>query len=110
MVVDINEIERCLRYFKAINDANLDDIVWMRGEDTLRPTPEQLQEFALIGLSNRDFPSVVGWIPEGVGVRVSTLVITAAPNAIGQGSAACGASPAPTGCASNGTNNERTNK
>jgi hypothetical protein len=31
-------------------------------------------------------------------------------NAIGQGGAACGASPAPTGCASNGTNNERTEK
>jgi len=30
--------------------------------------------------------------------------------AIGQGSAACGASPAPTGCAANGTNNERTEK
>jgi hypothetical protein len=32
------------------------------------------------------------------------------PNTIGQGSAACGASPAPTGCAANGTNNERTEK
>ena len=32
------------------------------------------------------------------------------PNAIGQGSAACGASPAPKGCAANGTNNERTEK
>lgn len=31
-------------------------------------------------------------------------------NATGQGSAACGASPAPTGCAANGTNNERTDK
>ena len=31
-------------------------------------------------------------------------------NAIGQGSAACGASPAPTGCAANGTNDERTDK
>ena len=28
----------------------------------------------------------------------------------GQGSAACGAYPAPTGCASSGTNNERTDK
>ena len=31
-------------------------------------------------------------------------------NAIGQGKAACGASPAPEGCAANGTNNERTDK
>lgn len=37
-------------------------------------------------------------------------VATLTHNAIGQGSAACGASPAPTGCASNGTNNERTEK
>ena len=32
------------------------------------------------------------------------------PNAIGQGSAACGASPAPTGCASSGNYKERTSK
>lgn len=39
MVVDINEIERCLRYFKAINAENLEDIVWMRGEEKLTPEP-----------------------------------------------------------------------
>ena len=34
-----------------------------------------------------------------------------APNALGQGSAACGASPAPTSCAANSTtNDERTEK
>lgn len=38
------------------------------------------------------------------------LVGRKTPNAIGQGSAACGASTAPTGCASSGTNNERTDK
>ena len=32
------------------------------------------------------------------------------PNAIGQRGAACGASAAPTGCASNGNYNERTDK
>ena len=32
------------------------------------------------------------------------------PNNQVQRDAACGASPAPTGCASNGTNNERTDK
>lgn len=80
MVVDINEIERCLRYFKAINDTNLDDIVWVRGDEVLQPTTEQLEEYKFIGLSNRDFPSVAGWMPEDIGIRVATMVITKTPN------------------------------
>ena len=31
LIVDIMEIERVLRYFKTINKADLDEIVWMRG-------------------------------------------------------------------------------
>ena len=37
-------------------------------------------------------------------------IIRMRSNVIGQGSAACGASPAPTGCASNGNYEERTDK
>lgn len=80
MVVDINEIERCLRYFKEINAENLEDIVWMRGDDRLTPAPEVLEEYRFIGLSNRDSPSVAGWLPDDIGVRVSTITLTKAPN------------------------------
>ena len=43
-----------------------------------------------------------GWL---CGIELDEAVdyaMTLTPNALGQGSAACGASPAPTGCASNG--------
>lgn len=81
MIVDINELERCLRYFKAINDAPLEDIVWMRGDEMLTPSEDDLDNYAFIGLSNRDFPAVAGWLPEDIGVRVTSLVLTKAPNA-----------------------------
>lgn len=92
VIVDVNEIERCLRYFKAINDADLDDIVWMRGNEQLHADPTALEEFSFTGLSNRDFPAVAGWMPEGVGIRVVGLVITKAPNAkvSGAGTASAG--------------------
>ena len=73
MIVDILEIERVLRYFKTINKADLDDIVWMRGEERMTPSAEQLEGFKYIGLSNRDFPSVIGWMPDDIGIRVTTM-------------------------------------
>lgn len=72
-VVDITEIERCLRYFKLINNTELDDIVWMRGDDVLVPTPEEQKEFLSIGLSNRDFPSVMGWMPDDIGIQITKI-------------------------------------
>lgn len=81
MVVDINEIERCLRYFKAINAEDLEDIIWMRGNEKLTPDPDVLDEYRFIGLSNRDFPGVAGWFPDDIGIRVATMRLTKAPNA-----------------------------
>jgi hypothetical protein len=88
MIVDVNEIERCLRYFKAINDAPLEEIVWMRGDEQLHADPAELQEHAFTGLSNRDFPAVAGWLPDGIGIRVATMVLTTSPNAAVSGRAA----------------------
>lgn len=76
MIVDINEIERCLRYFNEINEANLEDIIWMRGDETLQVLPEQLKAFKFMGLSNRDFPSVAGWMPDDAGIRVAKIEMT----------------------------------
>lgn len=76
MIVDVNEIERCLRFFKSINEADLDKIVWVRGDEQLLPDPEQLEEYKFIGLSNRDFPAVMGWLPDDVGIRISTIVLS----------------------------------
>lgn len=76
MIVDINEIERCLRFFQFINEANIEDIIWMRGDETLQVSPERLKAFKFMGLSNRDFPSVTGWMPDDVGIRVATIEMT----------------------------------
>jgi hypothetical protein len=77
--VDILELERCLRYFKQINNTPLEEIVWMRGEELLTPEPGALEEFAFIGLSNRDFPSIAGWLPPDIGIKVTTLTISKPP-------------------------------
>lgn len=76
MVVDINEIERCLRFFKEINEANIEEIVWKRGDETLQVEPEELEDFKYMGLSNRDFPSIAGWLPDDVGIRAIVLKMT----------------------------------
>jgi hypothetical protein len=76
MIVDINEIEKCLRYFKAINSADIDDIVWMRGEERMLPDTEVLNEYKYTGLSNRDFPSICGWFPDDIGIRVTVMKIS----------------------------------
>ena len=76
MIVNVDEIERCLRYFKEINNADLDEIVWMRHGDQIVPDPALIKEFRFIGLSNRDFPSVAGWMPDDVGIRVSVMSFT----------------------------------
>ena len=80
MIVDINEIERCLRYFNKINEATLTEIIWMRGKEPLTPEPFQLEEYQFMGLNNQSFPEVIGWMPDDIGIRVSTMVITKAPN------------------------------
>ena len=66
MVVDIKQIEQCLRYFKAINELPLQDIIWMRGTELLTPNKKEVEEYKFIGLSNRDFPSVAGWMPDDI--------------------------------------------
>jgi len=78
VIVDIKEIERVLRYFKTINNAELGDIVWMRGDERLTPTPEQIEDYNFMGLSNRDFPAVIGWMPDDIGPRVTTMTFTRA--------------------------------
>jgi hypothetical protein len=77
MKVDVNELERCLRYLKEINNAALEDIVWMRGDTPLSVDPDALWSFSFVGLSNRDFPSYVGWMPDGVGIRIVTMTASA---------------------------------
>lgn len=75
-VIKVEDVERVLRFFKEINTTPLEDIVWTRGGVELEVTQEQLDEYNFTGLSNRDFPSVMGWLPEDVGIQVATLVLT----------------------------------
>ena len=55
-VVDIREVERCQRYLRSINDAPLENITWMRDGQIVEYTPEQIEHWKFIGLSNKDFP------------------------------------------------------
>jgi hypothetical protein len=76
MDVDIKELEECMRFLQKINKSNIYDIVWRRGSEVLKPTKEQLDGFSFMGLSNKDFPSVMGWMPDGLGIRVSTITLS----------------------------------
>lgn len=85
MKVDIREIERCLRYFKTINNTDFHKLSWFDGDKPLTVTKEQADEFNYMGLSNRDFPSVIGWMPDDVGIRVTTMTMTRATPPIDEG-------------------------
>jgi len=76
MIVDINALEEVLRYLKAINKEKLEDIVWMKGNEPLTVTKEQLEEFHFMGLSNRDLPSIIGWFPDDIGIKVTTMTFS----------------------------------
>lgn len=75
MIVDINKIEECLRYFKSINETPIEDIIWVKGDETIYADKEALEEFQFIGLSNKDFPSVMDWLPDDVGIKISSLLL-----------------------------------
>lgn len=56
MIVDLNELDRCFDYIKSINDANIEKIVWKRGDKKIEVTASQIHEFKFIGLNNVNFP------------------------------------------------------
>ena len=58
MIVDLNELDKYFSYVKAINDADLKDIVWKRGDKQIETTLEQCNEYKFIGLTNAYFPWV----------------------------------------------------
>lgn len=64
MIVDIAEIERYLQFFRVINAADIEQIVWVRGDEVLTPDPVAIEDHKFSGLSNRDFPRAVGGIPD----------------------------------------------
>jgi hypothetical protein len=73
--VDLDELERCMRYFKGINSVDLCDIEWVKGDTSITPTQEDLDEFSFIGFSNRDFPSYMGWVPDDVGIKFTSILL-----------------------------------
>ena len=64
LVVDVGELEECLRFLKKINSAELRDIIWMRGDQQLIPDPQDIEQYKFYGLSNRYYPESAGWIQE----------------------------------------------
>ncbi len=73
LYIDVEEVGRCLCFFQKINRADLEDIAWMRDGKELVVDKKLTEQFALIGLSNRDFPSFAGWLPEGLGLEISVM-------------------------------------
>lgn len=75
MKVDLEELERCIRYFKSINSVDLSTIEWVKGGVTITPTQEDLDEFSFIGFSNKEFPSYMGWMPDDVGIKLTSILL-----------------------------------
>lgn len=60
MIVQVDEIERVNLYLESINNAELEEIVWMRGYEKINVTNEQINQYKYTGLRNSDFPFIVG--------------------------------------------------
>ena len=73
IVVDVRAIERVLMFFKSINNTDLEDITWVMDDEVLSPSKEDIENFKFMGLSNRDFPSIMGWFNEDVGIKIATM-------------------------------------
>jgi predicted negative regulator of RcsB-dependent stress response len=56
--VDLNELERALNYLKTINQHELKNIEWWRGDVEVKPSDKLIEEFRFTGLSNVDFAEV----------------------------------------------------
>lgn len=59
MIVQVDEIERVNLYLESINNAELEEIVWMRGYEKINVTNEQINQYKYTGLRNSDFPFIV---------------------------------------------------
>lgn len=58
MIIDLDELDRCLNYIKHVNNVDLEDIVWKRGDKKIETTLQQCCDFKFIGLNNAYFPWV----------------------------------------------------
>lgn len=76
MKVDLEELERCMRYFESINSVDLSTIEWTQGDVTITPSQEDLEEFSFIGFSNKEFPSYMGWMPDDIGIKFTSILLT----------------------------------
>lgn len=55
-VVSLEELERVRAFLQAINQTPLENIAWTRKGVAQIYTPEQIERWKFIGLSNKDFP------------------------------------------------------
>jgi hypothetical protein len=54
MIVDLDYINACKKAFAKINAENIDDITFISNGETITLTPEQIENFKLMGLNNTD--------------------------------------------------------
>ncbi len=55
MKVQLEELEKVLDYLGKINKTPLEEITWIKNNEIVRPTQEQLKQWKYTGLNNRDF-------------------------------------------------------
>lgn len=70
MRVDLEKLLEIKAYFKTIEDQDINEIEWYKDGEKLEVDSDQLEEFRFMGLNNRNFPEIVGWID---GIKVTTL-------------------------------------
>lgn len=74
MIVNLEEFDSMMRYRRIINQTDLDDIQWMRNGEEIKVTPDILEEWKFIGLSNVDFPRYNDM--SEYGPKVASLICT----------------------------------
>jgi hypothetical protein len=64
LIVDLDELDRVRAYLKTINDADLAEIKWVRGGQTVHIHPLSVEDWKFCGLNNVDFYGIgelLGW-------------------------------------------------
>ncbi len=62
ITVDLVEFNHHLEYFKKIESVDIEEIAWFERGLELKIYPEKVKDFKFMGLNNRNFPEIAGWL------------------------------------------------
>lgn len=55
VIVELNQLSAVFAYLARIESVPLADITWLKNGEAVKLTPDQIEEWRLTGLNNRDF-------------------------------------------------------